>query len=69
MIKFGSQSSQAGFDIAQAFSVRELGKSHTEELIVAGEFSDSIVALISLYALPEFVSGHELQNLRENVSS
>jgi len=69
MIKFGSQSSQAGFDIAKAFSVSELGKSHTEELIVAREFSDSVIALIALNAFVEFVPGEEIQDLGENDSS
>ena len=69
MIKFGSQSSQAGFDIAKALSVSELGEGHTEELIVAREFSDSIVALIPLNAFVELVSGHGIQDLGENDSS
>ena len=69
MIKFGPQSPQAGFDISEAFSVSELGKGHTEELIVAREFSDPVVALIPLNAFVELVSGQEIQDLRKNDSS
>ncbi len=69
VIKFGSQSSQAGFDISKAFSVSELSKGHTEKLIVAREFSDPIIALIPLNAFVEFVSGEEIQDLGENDSS
>lgn len=60
MVEFGSQSSQARFDIAKAFSVSELGKGHTEELVVAREFSHPVIALIPLNAFVELVSGQEV---------
>ena len=69
MIKFGLESSQAGFDIAKAFSVSELGKSHAEELIVARELSSPVISLVPLNAFVEFVSGQGVQNLREDDSS
>jgi hypothetical protein len=69
VIKFGSKSPQTGFDISEAFSVSELSKGHTEKLVVAREFSDSIIALIPLNAFVEFVSGEEIQDLGENDSS
>lgn len=69
MIKFGLLSPQAGFDISKAFSGSELGKGHTEELIVAREFSDAVIALIPLNKFVEFVSGQEVQDLGKNDSS
>ena len=69
MIKFGLESSQASFDIAKTFSVSELGKSHTEELVVAREFSSPVISLVPVNAFVEFVSGQGVQNLREDDSS
>lgn len=36
---------KAGLDVSEAFSVGELGKTHTKELIPAGEGFDFVVAL------------------------
>ncbi len=60
MVKFGIQGPQAGFDIAETFSVGELSEGHTKKLIEAGKCSHSVIALISLNTFVEFVSWQEL---------
>ncbi len=42
-------------NIAQAFSVSELGEGHTEELIPTGKRFHLVMALVSLDTLTKFV--------------
>jgi len=53
-------------DIAEAFPVGQLGKSQAEELIEAGEFSDSVVAMITPDAFPKFGHRQESHDLGKN---
>ena len=57
---------QAGFDIAQAFPVGELGEGEAQELIEAGEGFDFVVAAIACDATPEGVHGQVGHELRED---
>jgi hypothetical protein len=47
-------------DVSEAFSVGELGKTHTKELIPAGKGFDFVVALVALDTFLKFVLGEEL---------
>jgi hypothetical protein len=51
---------KAGLDVSEAFSIGELGKTHTKELIPAGKRNDLVVALVPLDTLLKFVLGKEL---------
>jgi len=51
---------EAGLNVSEAFSVGELGKTHTKELIPAGKRFDLVVALVSLDTFLKFVLGKEL---------
>ena len=66
VIEFGSQSAQTGFDVAQTLAPGQLGKSHDNELFVAGQPADAEVAAIALNTLVEFVLGQAVQQLGEN---
>ncbi len=66
VIEFGSQSAQTGFDVAQTLAPGQLGKSHDDELFVAGQLADPEVAAIALNTLVEFVFGQAVQQLGEN---
>ena len=56
MIELGLHCAKTGFDVSEAFSIGQLSKSHTEELIEAGESSEAIVASITSHTFVEFVS-------------
>ena len=45
--------SKTGFNIAQAFSVGELGESHTAKLFRAEKGFDLVVAVITVHAFME----------------
>jgi hypothetical protein len=67
MIHFvGGDSLQAGFYITETVFIGELGQTHNQELIVAGEIPDSIVSVISGNKFVEFVSWDEGLNQRKN---
>jgi len=57
---------QAGFDIAQALAVGQLGEGHSVELIETSERLDFVVASIALHALPRGVHGQMVDDLGEN---
>jgi hypothetical protein len=57
---------KAGLDIAEAFPVCELGKTHAEKLIPAGKRNELVVALVPFDTFLKFVSGKDLHQLREN---
>jgi len=66
VVKSAFHSLKTRFDIAEAFPVGQLGKSQAEKLIEAGEFSDSVVAVITPDAFPEFRHRQESHDLGEN---
>src|SRR5450755_627506 len=66
MIKPRPQGAQAGFDVAQALAIGELGKGHAQKLVPAGKTADLVVALIALDATAKLVRGNEIQQLREH---
>ena len=43
VVELGAERTQAGFDVAQAFAVGQLGERHAEELIPAGEAAPSAI--------------------------
>jgi hypothetical protein len=66
MIEFGVHRPKTGFDISKAFSIGQLSKSHTEELIEAGESSETTLTSITSHTFVEFVSWQEIHELRED---
>ena len=46
---------KAGFDVAQTFSVGELGESHTAKLFGTGKEFNFVVAVITVYTSAECV--------------
>jgi hypothetical protein len=69
MIELFAHGSQTGFDIPETFPVSELSKSHAEILIQAGKASYSVIAVVSLDAIAEFVHWQEVHQLSKNYSS
>jgi hypothetical protein len=64
-----SQRPHTGFDVSQAFPVRQLRKSHDQELFVTGQSSDVIVASILLHAFVELVLWQPIHQLGKNRAS
>jgi hypothetical protein len=65
VVELVRDSAQAGLDVAQAFTVGELGKCHDQELVAAGEGADTMVATIAANSAVERKAGSVLQQLRE----
>jgi hypothetical protein len=57
---------KTGFDVPKAFSISQLSESHAEELIEAGESSETIMTSMMSHAFVEFVSRQEIHELRED---
>jgi hypothetical protein len=66
VVQFVFLGSQAGFDIAQALPISELGAHHTEILIVATELLDFVVAAVSRNTLTYMMQGQVIDHLRED---
>ena len=66
VVKSAFHSLKTRFDIAEAFSVGQLGKSQAEKLVEAEEFSDSVVAVVTPDAFAEFGHRQESHDLSEN---
>jgi len=66
MVELGLESSQASFDVAEAFPEGQLSEGQAHELVSTGEATDSIVALVVRDAFVELVSGKELQYLSKD---
>lgn len=66
MVEFGLHSTQACFDISEAFPVCDLRESHAEKLIETGESPGSVIASIPPDTLVEFAFWQEVHQLREN---
>jgi len=69
VIEFRPQCPKAGFDVAQALAIGQLGEGHDKELIEAGEAVDFAIALIALDAGSKAVHGQEVHDLREHDSA
>ena len=57
MIKSGLSCTQTGLDISQTFAVGQLSEGHAEILVPAGKTDQLAIAVVSIYALAEFVCG------------
>jgi len=55
-----------GFDVAQAFPVRELGKCHAPILILIAETLDVPVAIVALNTTSKGMQRHMIHRLRED---
>jgi hypothetical protein len=66
MIEPAPESSQAGFDVAQALAIGQLRKGHREKLVPAGKPTHLPVAPIAIHSPAEFVSRNEIHQLCEN---
>jgi hypothetical protein len=55
VIELGLVSAQTGFDVAQAFSIRQLRKSHTEKLIEMRKRLGGIFGRVTLHTAAECV--------------
>ena len=58
--------SKTGFNVTQAFSVGELGESHTAKLFCAEKGFDLVVAVITVHAFVEGTPWKVVHDLREN---
>ena len=66
VIEFLLVAPKTGLDIPEAFSITQLGETHTKELIPAGKRYDFVAALVSLDTFLKFVLGKELHYLSED---
>ena len=67
MVKFGFDGVQTGFNITEAVSVGELSKSHTEELIEAGEVPSTIISFVLADAAVEIAFRQVIHELGEEI--
>ena len=66
VIQLGRLRAQAGFDVAQTFSVGQLRKGHAQELIQTAERANVEVAVILGDQMAKRVPGHELHEVCED---
>jgi hypothetical protein len=66
MVQLATKGSQAGFDIAETFAVRQLREGHRQILIPAREASRSGIALVASHATTELSIRQEAQQLGED---
>jgi len=66
MIKLLLMRVQACLNIPQAFSIRKLGVSKAEKLIVTGKPSDPVIAIVLLDEFAKLIAWEMLQYLCEN---
>ena len=64
VVKFGLLNRKAGFDVAQAFTIRQLRKCHCPVLLGAGQGPHAMVASISSNNPVECFPWQEIQALR-----
>jgi hypothetical protein len=60
--ELGAEGPQADLDVAEAFSVRQLGKSDDQKLIAAREPTTLVVAAVSLHAGVEVATWKKIQD-------
>ena len=65
VVELGAERTQAGFDIAEAFAVGQLGERHAEELIPTEEAAPSAIPVVAAYAAAEFAIRKEADQLGE----
>ena len=65
MVELRTDSFEACLDVPQTLPIRQLGKTHDLKLVVASQFSDAFVAVVTGDAFVEFVLGDEVHQLRE----
>ena len=64
VVKLGTNSAETNLDVAEAFLVRQLAKSHGAKLIAAREPATLVIAAVSLDAsveVPTWKKSHELR--------
>jgi hypothetical protein len=66
VIEFLLVAPETGLDIPEAFSITQLGETHTKELIPTGKRLYLVLAPISIHTLPELVAWQIFHDLREN---
>jgi hypothetical protein len=66
VVELLSLDTKTGFDIPKTFSVGQLSKSHTEELIEATERFDLVVSIVSLHAAAKRMHGKMFYHLGED---
>jgi hypothetical protein len=66
MIKLLVMRVQACLNIPQAFPVRKLGIGNTEELIITGKLSDTMIALVLFNEFVKLITWQMLHYLCEN---
>jgi hypothetical protein len=69
VVKLGTDSAQAGLDVAQAFPIGQLGKSHDEELLVRRQRTHTEIAPVAPHTLIELVLGQTFHQLGENCAA
>jgi hypothetical protein len=57
---------EAGFDVAQTFTIRELRKRDAKELVATGEATNFVVALVTVDQTMEFIVRHSPDELGED---
>ena len=65
VVKLLVHGSQATFNVAQAFAISQLGKGHTQELIVTCKRANTVIAVISVNTMTKFGHWEEVHDLRE----
>ena len=66
VVELGAERTQAGFDIAEAFAVAQLGEGHAQELVPAGESLLLVVAPVTSDTLLKLIGGKVIQELRKD---
>jgi hypothetical protein len=69
MVKLAAQRSQAGFYVAKAVPIRQLGKGHRQILIPTGEASPPHVSVVSSHTTSKLAIRQEAQQLGEDGST
>ena len=68
VVELGCLGAQAGFDIAQAFSISKLSEGHTQILVETGEALHLVLAAIARNATTKRRQRQMLRQLRANTS-
>jgi hypothetical protein len=66
VIELLTHGSEAALDIPEAFPEGQLGKRHTQKLIVACKRADATITVVSINTLMELLLRQEIDHLGEN---
>jgi hypothetical protein len=66
VIELRTRRTQTSFDVAQALPVGQLGESHAQKLVPAGETLKFVVAIVALHAETKILRGKKVHQLRED---